>query len=83
MQVKVLRMLQEEHSAILLTFIELHLVYFVYFETVLHRFYFMLIELLFFFADHEVKYSLITDVVLNEGRILHSEISHYIKKTKK
>ena len=43
----------------------------------------MLIELLFFFADHEVKYSLITDVVLNEGRILHSEISHYIKKTKK
>ena len=26
MQVKVLRMLQEEHSAILLTFIELHLV---------------------------------------------------------
>ena len=43
----------------------------------------MLIELLFFVADHEVKYSPSTDVVLNEGRILHSEISHYIKKTKK
>ena len=43
----------------------------------------MLIELLFFVADHEVKYSPSTDVVLNEGRILHSKISHYIKKTKK